>query len=100
MSRPRFPLYPLRLLAAVAAWNILIYFDRFVLRYSLAGPFSLLALAGMTAISLSLPCNRLPGSWFVRDARTVWRYRWVFWFMALNSGGILIAVIINFWHPL
>ena len=100
MKRSGFPLYPLRLLAAVAAWNVFIYFDRVVLRYSLAGPFSLLALAGMTAVCVSLPWDKVPGSWFVRDSRTVWRYRWIFWFIALSSGGILVLIMINFWYPL
>ena len=73
--------------------------DHLSLRYAVAGPFSLLALAGLPAICLSAPLDELPGSWSVLDSRIVWRYRWIFWFMALNSGGILVLIIINFWHP-
>lgn len=99
MNPARFPLYPARLLVVLIAWNVLILFDRLVLHYTLAGPFSVLALMGVAAICVSAPLGKLPGSWLVRDPVVVHRLRWLFWFIALNAAGMLAVLGLQLSRP-
>lgn len=80
----KFPLRIPQLLGLTVAWNILFLIDRLMLGFSPVGPLSLLAVAGLTLIVLSLPYNQLPGRWFVKRREPVFRWRWICWILGLE----------------
>lgn len=85
-SLGRFPLYPLRLLAVVLGWNVLLRIDDSVLDVSYFGPFSLFACASLAILCFTAPAWRYPGRWLVREQRFANRWRWLFWYLgALSS---------------
>lgn len=77
----------------VIAWNILFFIDRKVLGFPVAGPFSVVALALVAALSFTVPRMRLPGSWIVKEECFVKRWRYVFWYVGFLVSGMAAFVV-------
>lgn len=78
-----FPLHIGWSVAAVVAWNGLFKLDQWILGPNRLGFFGFFASLAFTVLFVTAPGGRRPGRWFVKDEGTVYRFRWLFWYMAL-----------------
>jgi len=93
MTTLKFPFHGWRLLALAIVWNLLFLVDWQLLGYSEVGPFIIVAFLGMALVAFSIPLNRNPGIWVVKNSEFIQRWRWVFWYIGFVASAMGVLAV-------
>lgn len=82
-SRQALPVYGWRLLAMGIVWNAVILSDRHVFGFRAFGYLTIVMCGCFAVFFLTAPMGMTPGKWLVRNQAFAYRWRLVFWWLAL-----------------
>lgn len=95
MRRFTLPFHLWRLVLVIVAWNVLFAIDIQLFGIDSLGPFAALAYGGMAVLCFTAPADRHPGTWIMARPDFARRWRWVFWFVGV-LGGLMVIVITEY----